>query len=129
MPRNKIDFDTVRKIGLELAHVEESTAYRSPALKVRGRLIACLAVHKSAEPGTLAVCVDFADRDELIEAAPNIYYLTDHYVNYPVVLVRLSRIQRDALRDLIGMAWRFVATKGPAGRRKVREKKIPSGSK
>jgi hypothetical protein len=30
--------------------------------------------------------------------------VTDHYVNYPIVLVRLSRIQLDALKDLLTMA-------------------------
>ena len=42
-------------------------------------------------------------------AEPDIYYLTEHYVNYPVMLVRLSRIHRDALKDLLLMAWRFVS--------------------
>jgi len=50
MPRNKIDFDTVRRIALRLSDVEESTIYRSPALKVRGKLLACIPIHKSAEP-------------------------------------------------------------------------------
>jgi hypothetical protein len=31
--------------------VEESTAYGSPALKVRGKLLACVPAHRSAEPG------------------------------------------------------------------------------
>lgn len=70
-----------------------------------------LAIHKSAEPGTLAVRIDFNQRAELLEADPDTYYLTYHYVNYPVVLVRLSRIRLDALRDLLGMAWRFVNSK------------------
>jgi hypothetical protein len=89
----------------------------SPALKVRGKLLACLAVHKSAEPDSLAVRIDFGRRTELLATAPDVYYLTDHYVNYPVVLVRLSRIHLDALRDLLGMAWQFVITKKPAAKR------------
>ena len=52
--------------------------------------------------------IDFATRDELIEAAPEIYYLKDHYVDYACVLVRMARIREDALRDLLGMAWKFV---------------------
>ena len=111
MPRNKINFDTVRKIGLGLSGVEEGTTYGSPALKVRGKLLACLAIHKSAEPDTLAVRVAFDQRSELIAADPDVYYLTDHYVNYPVVLVRLSKIHTGALRDLLGIAWRFVTAK------------------
>ena len=55
MPTNKIDFDTVRRIALSLSDVEESTIYRSPALKVRGKLLACIPIHKSAEPDSVAV--------------------------------------------------------------------------
>jgi hypothetical protein len=109
MARNKIDFDTVRGIALELPGVEKSTAYGSSAFKVGGKLLACIPTHKSAEPGSLMVRVDLANRAELMAAAPDVYYLTDHYVNYPSVLVRLSRIHPDALRDLLGMALRFVA--------------------
>ncbi len=121
MPRSTIDFDTVRKIGLALPGVEESTTYGSPALKVHGKLLACIAVHRSAEPGSLAVRVDFEDRAELLAADPDVYYVTDHYVGYNAVLVRLSRVHRDVLRDLLGMAYKFVtrkaAPRSPARRR------------
>ena len=103
MPRSRINFDTVRKIGLALPGVEESTAYGSPALKVHGKLLACLPVNRSAEPGSLAVRVDFDDRSELLAAAPDVYYVTDHYLNYKVVLVRLSRVTPVVLRDLLLM--------------------------
>ena len=76
--------------------------------KVRGKLVACQAINKSAEPNSLVVMIPFEQRDELIAAQPDVYYVTDHYVNYPCVLVRLSRVHRDALRDLLGMAARFV---------------------
>jgi hypothetical protein len=82
--------------------------YGSPALKVRGNLLTCLAVHKSAEPGSIAVRIDFDQRAGLLAEAADTYYLTDHYRNYPVVLVRLSRVRIDELRDLLGAAWRFV---------------------
>ena len=123
MPRNKIDFDTVRTIALGLADVDESTMYGSPAFKVRGELLTCIAINKSAEPNTLAVRIDFDRRAELMVEAPDVYYLTDHYVNYPVVLVRLSRIQIDALRDLLGMAWRFATAKTLGHKRAVRKQK------
>jgi hypothetical protein len=121
LPRDKISFDTVRKIGLEFPDVKDSTAYGSLALKVRGALMACVAINKSAEPGSLMVRVDIDRRAELIEGAPDVYYVTDHYVNYPCVLVRLSRIDSDALRDLLGMAWRFVTAKEVGGTRPVRK--------
>jgi len=123
MPRKKIDFDTVRKIALELPDVEESTAYGSPAIKVGGKLLTCIAINKSAEPGSLVVRVDFEHRAELLSGAPDVYYFTDHYANYPMVLVRLSRIHPDALRDLLGAAWRFVTAKTPVGKRIIRKPK------
>ncbi len=121
MPSNKINFDAVRRTGLGLPDVEESTIHGSPSLKVRGRLLTCLPVHKSAEPDSLAVRIDFDQRAELMAADPDTYRLTDRYVNYPVVLVRLSRIHLDALRDLLGMAWRFVSAKTRGGKRTVRK--------
>jgi len=112
MPNKKIDFDVVRKIALALSGVEESTLHGAPSLKVSGRLLTCPALHKSAEPNSLAVRIGFEERQALLAAEPEVYYVTDHYVNYPVVLVRLSRLRPDSLRDLLGMAWRFVSSKG-----------------
>src|SRR6266478_8290203 len=108
MARSTIDFDTVRKIGLALPGVEESIAYGFPALKIHGKLLACLPANPSAEPASLVVRMDFDERAELLAAAPDVYYATDHYVDYTAVLVRLSRINPDALRDLLGMAYKFV---------------------
>jgi hypothetical protein len=121
MPRNRVNFDTVRKIGLALPGVEASTAYGAPALKVRGKLLACVPTHRSAEPGSLAVRVGFDDRAELLAAAPDVYYVTDHY---NAVLVRLSRITPDVLRDLLGMAHKFV-TAHEARRSSSRRKRKP----
>jgi hypothetical protein len=115
MPRSTINFDTVRKIGLTLPGVEASTAWGAPALKVGGKLLACVPTHRSAEPDSLMVRIGFEDRAELLAAAPDVYYVTDHYVGYTAVLVRLSRVAPDVLRDLLGMAHEFVAA--PAARR------------
>ena len=62
-------------------------------------MFACIASHKSAEPDTLVVKMEIADRDALIADDPHTSYLKEHYVGYPCVLVRLSRVHRDALRD------------------------------
>ena len=108
MAKSTVDFDTVRKIGLALPNVEEGTAYGAPALKVRGKLMACVPTHRTAEPGSIAIRIGFDDRAELLAAAPDVYYVTDHYVGYSAVLVRLSRVTPDVLRDLLGMAHKFV---------------------
>jgi hypothetical protein len=65
--------------------------------------------------------VDFDDRAELLAAEPDVYYVTDHYVGYSAVLVRLSRVNPEVLRDLLGMAYKFVtrnaAPRSPARKR------------
>ena len=85
----------------------KSKGWATRPLKVRGKLLACVPTHRSAEPGSLAVRVGFDDRAELLAAAPDVYYVTDHYLGY-AVLVRLSRVTPDVLRDLLGMAHKFV---------------------
>jgi hypothetical protein len=122
MPKSTIDFDTVRKIGRAFPGVEDGTAYGFPALKVHGKLLACVPANRSAEPGSLVVSVDFDDRAELLAADPDVYYVTDHYVGYNSVLVRLSCVNPDVLRDLLGMAYKFVtrsaAPRSPARKRR-----------
>ena len=104
----KNNFAVVVDAARSLPDVEQGLTWGADALKVNGKLLACQAIHKSAEPNSIVVRVPIDQRDELIASDPSVYYLTDHYVNYPSVLVRLSRIHRDSLRDLLGMAHRFV---------------------
>ena len=117
MPRGN-RFKTVESIARILPDVEVTTTWGQPALKVRGKMFVCIASHKSAEPNTLVVMMDFAARDALIEDDPGTYYLKEHYLNYPCVLVRLSRVSADALNDLVVGAYRFMrGSLGPARRR------------
>ena len=120
--RRRHTFAAVEAIGSGLPDVEVTTAWGQPALKVRGKMFACMASHKSAEPNSLVVMMGFADRDALVEDDPATYYLKEHYVNYPCVLVRLDRIQVDGLRDLVVGAYRFVNSQMPTkvGRRNRR---------
>ena len=110
MARNKLDIDVVREIAMAFEGVEESTTYGAPSFKVGGKLMACPAINKSAEPNSLAVRISFEQRAELIASDPDIYYLTDHYVNYPAVLVRLNEIDRPSLMELLQRAWQFVSS-------------------
>jgi hypothetical protein len=105
-------FKPVAAVGLKLPHVEAATRYDgAPVLKLGGCFMAALATGSSAEPGTLIVRVALEDRDALLEDAPETYYLTDYHRRYPVVLARLSRLDEDALRDLLWMSWRLTAVK------------------
>ena len=122
MTGSTVNFDIVRKIALALPGVEDSTAYGNLALKAHGKLLACVPTHRSAESGSLVVKVDLNDRAQLLAEAPDVYYVTEHYVGYPSVLVLLSRVDADVLRDLLRMAYKFVtrkvAPRSPARKRR-----------
>jgi hypothetical protein len=105
-------FAAVKIAALTLPDVEAATRYDgSPVLKAGGCFVAGLASHVSAEPGSLVVRADRDDRDRLLDDAPEIYYLTDYYRRHPVVLARLSRLDRVALRDLLAVSLRLTRLK------------------
>jgi hypothetical protein len=124
-----IDLSVVREIALQLPDVVESTTFRGASWKLRGKLIACQAIHKSAEPSSLMVRVSFDERARLLAAEPRTYYLTDHYLQYPAVLARLSRLTRNSLRDLLGVAWLFVGEQTKTSGRARQKPAVSAGSK
>ena len=112
-----MDFDVVKQIARALPGVEEHTSPRGAGFTVGGTLVACEAVHASAEPGSLMVRIGSVERQFLLAAEPEAYYLTDHYRRYPAVLVRLSKISRKALRERLEGAVKFVGARKPRARR------------
>ena len=113
----------VRKVASALPGVQESTTYGTPSLKIDGRLLTCMAINKSAEPNTLGLSIDFDQRDALIAEAPDTYYTTDHYVNHPFVLVRLSKVKPEQLRDLLHAGWKFVSGNKPRKSTTIRQRR------
>jgi hypothetical protein len=103
-------FEDVRELGRALPDVEEGKMYGTPALKLHGKLLACMATNKSADPGSLVVQVGFVNRDLLIAKDPSVYYVRKHYAPYPAVVVRLNRIKRRELQELLEMAHRFLSS-------------------
>jgi hypothetical protein len=102
-----VTFKDVRKIALALEHVEEGTSYGTAAFKIGGNLIARL----KEDGESLVVGTTFEEREEMMAEEPETYYITDHYLKYPWVLVRLSRVPADALRDLLKRALRLASQK------------------
>jgi hypothetical protein len=103
-------FELVRELARPLPDVEEGTMYGAPAIKLGGKLLACIATNKAADPDSLVVHVGFVNRDLLIAKDPSVYYVRKHYLSYPVVVVRLNRIKRSDLKELLGMAHRFLSS-------------------
>ena len=100
------EYKRVCEFARKLPGVEESSSYGTPALKVKGRFLCRL---RTEAEGALAIRCDFVDRHILLQADPNVFFVTDHYQNYPMLLVRLDKIRLSALPDLIERAWRMVA--------------------
>lgn len=100
-------FDNIREIAQALPGVVDGTSYGTPALKVGGKLIARL--HQSMD--CLVLRSDLLDREILMQSAPDAFFITDHYRDYPWILVRLGVVEKSALPDLIERAWRLVASK------------------
>jgi hypothetical protein len=99
-----ITYDIVRRMALTFPNVEESTSYGTPALKVKGKLF--IRWRNEEDPDTIVLKMPFEQREGLMAEEPETYFITDHYRNYPWVLVRLSKVHPDALHDLLQIGYR-----------------------
>ena len=101
-------FDDVRKIALAWPEVADGTSYGTPALKVRKKMLARL---KEDGDSLVMPGVPQDERDMLVERAPRVFYFTDHYRDYPMVLIRLSKAKRTDVEPLLLRHWRTLASK------------------
>src|SRR3569832_967896 len=100
-------FDRVRRIALTFPGVEESVTFGSPSLKVSGKFLA-----QMWQNGTsLILSMEIIERDMWINAEPDTFFVTDHFRDWPGVLIRMDRIDDALLRDLIEKAWRRAPKK------------------
>ncbi len=116
------EFARVRAAGCALAGVEAGVKYDgSPVLRLEGCFLAGMATHSSAEPDSIVVRMDLADRAALLDEAPDTYYVTEYYQRHPVVLARLARLDANALRDLLQVSRRLTVAK--VGSRGARDRR------
>ena len=100
-------FDDIRKIAHALPGVVDGTSYGTPALKVGGKLFARL--HQSID--CVVLRCEILDREILMQSAPDAFFITDHYRDYPWILLRIGVVEKRVLPELIERAWRLVASK------------------
>jgi hypothetical protein len=105
--------DVVRRLALALANVDEGTSYGTPAFRRSGKLFARL--HQDG--ASLVVRIEHEEREALIDASPDVFYVTEHYRAYPWVLVRLAAAPAALLEMVLANAW---ASAAPQPRRKRR---------
>ncbi len=111
-----ISFDTVRELAGGLPGAVEGTSYGTPAFHVGKTLF----VRQHQDGESLVVRIDPQERAVRVAADPKTYSVTDHYVNYPLVLVRMASVKRRELEELLDEAWRLATTQGDGGRRRPR---------
>lgn len=99
-------------MALQLPGVTQGTSYGTPALHVKKRFLARL----KEDGETMAIRMEFEDRDVLLELDPDVFYLTDHYRPYQAVLVRLRKAPPGLVRQVLKQAWRFQAPKSMVAR-------------
>jgi hypothetical protein len=105
-------FEDVCAMALAWPGVERSTSYRTPALKVKGKLL----VRLREDGETLVIPgVGFDEREMLIETQPEIFFFTDHYRDWPIVLARLPRAEPAAIEGLLRRHWATLVPKRLAG--------------
>jgi hypothetical protein len=103
-----VTFDDVRAIALRWPEVADGTSYGTPALKVRKKLLVRL---KEDGDSLVMPGIPQEERDMLIESRPKVFYFTDHYRDYPRVLIRLSKASRAIVEPLMLRQWRTLASK------------------
>jgi hypothetical protein len=101
-------FDDVRKIALAWPEVEDGTSYGTSALKVRKKMLVRL---KEDGDSLVMPGVAIDEREVLVETQPKVFYFTDHYRDYPIVLIRLSKAKRASVEPFLRRRWRELASK------------------
>jgi hypothetical protein len=107
-----VTFDDVRKLALAWPEVEDGTSYGTPALKVRKKLLARL---KEDGDSLVMPSVPLEERAMLVESRPRIFHFTDHYRDYPIALIRLSKATRATVEPFLRRRWRELASKQAVG--------------
>jgi hypothetical protein len=121
--RRGVDVQAARALLLDLPQVVEGRSYGMPSFLVNGRFFARF---RDADTVLVLQLATIAEREVLMELDPRAFFFTEHYRNYPAVLVRLAEIPAPLLTDVLAESWRHVSALPPVrprqrakGRRKA----------
>ncbi len=115
--------DNARRLLLGLPNVSEGRSYGMPSFLLNGRFLA-----RFRDDDTVLVLQlgTISERDVLMQLHPRAFFFTDHYRNYPAVLIRLADVPRSLFVDVVTESWRHVAAMPPVRRR---PKPAPGGKR
>jgi hypothetical protein len=96
-----------RRLLLSLPDVSEGRSYGFPSFLLNGRFFA-----RFRDDDTVLVLqiASIDDRDVLMQLEPRAFFFTDHYRNYPAVLIRLADVPAALFRDVVRQAWKHVSS-------------------
>ncbi|MEU8827615.1 MmcQ/YjbR family DNA-binding protein [Streptomyces sp. NPDC048636] len=98
--------DDVREIALSLPETAEKVAWSMPTFRVAGKMFATLPEDETS----IAVRCPKEERDELVLAEPEKFWIADHEAGFAWVRVRLAALEdREELRDILLDSWRQAA--------------------
>lgn len=106
MPDLQPAYAKLKAAAAGLPEVEEATWYGTPSLKVRGKGFA-----RVKDPDTVVLMASLEDKELLFQAAPDIFFETDHYKGWPAMLINIHRISPEELKHRLAVAWRLKAPK------------------
>jgi len=111
-----VEVATARRLLLEHPGVVEGRSYGMPSFLLNGRFLA-----RFRDDDTVLVLplATMAERDVLMELDERAFFFTDHYRNYPAVLVRLAEIPPALLGDVIKESWQYVVALPPKRARRA----------
>ena len=112
MATRKLSLAVIRRTVAALPGTEEGTSYGTPAWRHKGKLLARL--HQDGR--SIVLKVGNASRDHLLQADPETFFITEHYIGYPMVLARLDRLSATDLKKLLQRAIATTAVKTAARR-------------
>lgn len=101
-------YETVRQIALALPNVEDGLSYGAPALKVRKKMF----VRLREDLNAVVLKTTFEEREELMAADADVYFITDHYLNWPYVLVNLANVSEVALGEMVRRSYNLAVAEG-----------------
>jgi len=103
----KLSWVDVCNMGEALPGVAQDLYFGRPALKVKGKFMILL----RDDGENLVLRIDRDSRALLMEIAPDVFHIIDHYRNYPAMLIRIGKVKRAQLRELLKQTWQAQAPK------------------
>ncbi|MBV9045902.1 MAG: MmcQ/YjbR family DNA-binding protein [Alphaproteobacteria bacterium] len=105
-----------RKLALSFDGTYERISKGGPEIRIGGDFFIRIGTR---EPDTLQLYIgSFEERDAMVEAQPELFFITDHFKSYRGLLARVSTLDAKTLRVLLKQRLRAIETKNAKKRKR-----------